>query len=55
MVAALAELAGTAALRARLSDAALRRSHEDRFAPAHIHARFEQLYREALGKTKAAG
>lgn len=53
MVAALAELAGDAALRARLSDAALRRSHEDRFSPIHVHARFEQLYRQALGETKA--
>ena len=50
MVAALAELAGDAALRARLSDAALRRSHEDRFSPAHVHASFEQLYRDALGE-----
>jgi glycosyltransferase involved in cell wall biosynthesis len=55
MVAALAELAGDTALRARLSDAALHRSHEDRFSPAHVHASFEQLYREALGETKAAG
>ena len=55
MVAALAELAGDAALRARLSDAALSRSHEDRFSPAHVHASFEQLYREALGEAKAAG
>jgi glycosyltransferase involved in cell wall biosynthesis len=55
MVEALAELAGDAALRARLSDAALQRSHEDRFSPAHVHACFEQLYREALGESKAAG
>lgn len=54
MVKALAELADDPGLRARLSDAALRRSHEDRFAPAHIHSSFEQLYREALGKAKAA-
>lgn len=49
MVEALIELASDDALRARLSDAALRRSHEDRFSPAHVHASFEQLYREALG------
>ena len=55
MVAALAELADDDALRARLSDAALRRSREDRFSPDHVHARFEQLYREALGQVKAAG
>ena len=51
MVAALTELTRDAALRARLSDAALRRSHEDRFSPTHVHASFEQLYRDALGKT----
>ena len=55
MVEALAELAENDALRARLSDAALRRSREDRFSPAHVHALFEQLYREALGETKAVG
>jgi len=55
MVAALAELAGDASLRARLSDAALRRSNEDRFSPAHVHASFEQLYSVALGKTDGAG
>ena len=51
MVAALTELTRDAALRARLSDAALRRSHEDRFSPTHVHASFERLYRDALGKT----
>jgi glycosyltransferase involved in cell wall biosynthesis len=55
MVESLAELAGDAALRAKLSDAALQRSYEDRFSPAHVHACFEQLYREALGEAKAAG
>ena len=55
MVAALTELAGDAALRSRLSECRARRSHEDRFSPAHVHASFEQLYREALGQTKAAG
>jgi len=54
MVTALAELADDDALRARLSEAALRRSREDRFSPDHVHARFEQMYREALGE-KAAG
>lgn len=47
MVAALAELANNDALRAQLSNAALSRSREDRFSPDHVHARFEQLYREA--------
>jgi len=55
MVEALAELTSDSQLRARLSDAALRRSHEDRFSPVHVHARFERLYREALEETKAAG
>ena len=54
MVEALSELAGDAELRGGLSDAALHRSHENRFSPAHVHASFEQLYREALGE-KAAG
>jgi glycosyltransferase involved in cell wall biosynthesis len=54
MVAALAELAGDAALRARLADAALRRSRHDRFSPAHVHASFEQLYREALSTKTTA-
>lgn len=55
MVEALAEIAEDDALRARLSAAALSRSREDRFSPAHVHARFERLYREALGASKAAG
>jgi glycosyltransferase involved in cell wall biosynthesis len=55
MVEALAEIAEDDALRARLSAAALSRSREDRFSPAHVHARFERLYREALGATEAAG
>lgn len=55
MVAGLAELADDTALRSQLSDAALCRSHEDRFSPAHVHASFEQLYRKALGGAKAAG
>jgi glycosyltransferase involved in cell wall biosynthesis len=54
MVAALAELTGDDALRAQLSAAALRRSRHDRFSPAHVHASFEQLYREALGTKTAA-
>ena len=52
MVAALAELSNNEALRAQISDAALSRSREDRFSPDHVHARFEQLYREALGEAK---
>jgi glycosyltransferase involved in cell wall biosynthesis len=48
MVAALAELSSDEDLRTRLSDAALRRSQLDQFSTAHVHASFEQLYREAL-------
>ena len=55
MVAALAELSDDGALRGRLSDAALGRSREDRFSPGDVHARFEQLYRDALAETRATG
>ncbi|NDV99593.1 MULTISPECIES: glycosyltransferase family 4 protein [unclassified Salipiger] len=44
----LLRIGSDAALRSRMSEAALARSREDRFDPAFVHGEFEKLYREMV-------
>lgn len=50
MVDCLIALCSDDALLARLSHAARERAREDRFSPPHVHAAFEQLYAQWLGR-----
>lgn len=51
--AALLELIGDEASRARKGQAAFQRSQEDRFTPLKVHARFAALYRELIARKTA--
>jgi len=46
------KIAADDGLRARMSNAALKRSREDRFSPAFIHKEFERLYRTTLERAR---
>ncbi len=48
--AAVLQIAGDDALRLSMSAAATVRSLEDRFSPAHVHQRIEQVYRDLLAR-----
>lgn len=53
--AALLELIGDEALRARKGQAAFQRSQEDRFTPLKVHARFETLYSDLIARKAPPG